>query len=42
MRVVHPERPVAPLTSHLVTLGKYVDGYAVEDEVTSAARARGT
>jgi predicted O-methyltransferase YrrM len=25
-----------------VTLGKYVDGYAVEDEVTSAARARGT
>ena len=42
MRVVHPERPVAPLTSHLVTLGEYVDGYAVEDEVTSAARARGT
>jgi predicted O-methyltransferase YrrM len=25
-----------------VTLGEYVDGYAVEDEVTSAARARGT
>ncbi|HEY0501298.1 MAG TPA: O-methyltransferase [Kutzneria sp.] len=25
-----------------MTLGKYVDGYAVEDEVTSAARARGT
>ena len=42
MRVVHPERAVPPLTSHLVTLGEYVDGYAVEDEVTSAARARGT
>ncbi|MFC0547424.1 O-methyltransferase [Kutzneria chonburiensis] len=42
MRVVHPERAVTPLTSHLVTLGEYVDGYAVEDEVTSAARARGT
>jgi predicted O-methyltransferase YrrM len=38
MRVVHPERAVTPLTSHLVTLGEYVDGYAV----TSAARARGT
>jgi predicted O-methyltransferase YrrM len=41
MRVVHPERPYSPLTSHLVTLGEYVDGYAVEDEVASAARARG-
>ncbi|MFB9617696.1 O-methyltransferase [Kutzneria kofuensis] len=41
MRVVHPERPSTPLTSHLVTLREYVDGYAVEDEVTSAARARG-
>lgn len=41
MRVVHPEPPYSPLTSHLVTLGEYVDGYAVEDEVASAARARG-
>jgi predicted O-methyltransferase YrrM len=41
MRVVHPEWPSATLTSHLVTLREYVDGYAVEDEVTSAARARG-
>lgn len=42
MRVVHPEWPSAPLTSHIVTLRDYVDGYAAEDEVTSAARARGT
>jgi len=41
MRVVHPERPYSPLTSLLVTLGEYVDGFAAEDEVTSAARARG-
>jgi predicted O-methyltransferase YrrM len=41
MRVVHPERAFSPLTSHLVTLGEYVDGFAAEDEVASAARARG-
>ncbi|MFI9386112.1 O-methyltransferase [Kutzneria sp. NPDC052558] len=41
MRVVDPERPFSPLTSHLVTLGEYVDGFAAEDEVASAARARG-
>ena len=41
MRVVHPEWPSPPLTSLLVTLREYADAYAAEDEVTSAARARG-
>ena len=41
MRVVHPEMLPSPLISHTVTLRDYVDGYATEDELTSAARARG-
>jgi predicted O-methyltransferase YrrM len=42
MRVVHPQTRRSPLTSHLVTLREYVDGYPAEDEIISAARARGT